>query len=88
MTNKTDIKSLIDALAEFWDTHDVTDFMDAFEELSEPVFESQTEQLTIRLLPEEIHRIQQIAAEQGTSQTALIRHWVLEKISPPLHVSE
>jgi len=28
----------IQELAEFWDTHDITDFFDELEEISEPVF--------------------------------------------------
>lgn len=29
----------IEELAEFWDTHDATDFWDEFEEVAEPIFE-------------------------------------------------
>ena len=42
----------IQELADFWDTHDLTDFEDELEEMSEPVFEIGT-QLVISLEPGE-----------------------------------
>lgn len=47
--------STIDALAEFWDTHDITDFMEAFETLTEPIFERQGEPST-QLSPDEVQQ--------------------------------
>jgi len=39
---KKDLTGLLDLsgqeLAKFWDTHDITDFFDELEEISEPVF--------------------------------------------------
>ena len=32
-------KKDLEELAEFWDTHDITDFEDELEEVKEPVFE-------------------------------------------------
>ena len=40
----------IQELAHFWDRHDVTDFKDELEEVSEPIFERQTS-VTIRTIP-------------------------------------
>lgn len=37
----------IQKLAEFWDTHDLTDFGDRLEELTEPVFGRETDAATI-----------------------------------------
>lgn len=42
----------IQELANFWDTHDLTDFEDDLEEVAEPVFELQTD-LVFPLQPEE-----------------------------------
>ena len=42
----------IQELAHFWDTHDLTDFEDELEEMSEPVFELGT-QLRVSLEPGE-----------------------------------
>lgn len=38
----------IQELAEFWDSHDLTDFEEELEEVTEPVFERETA-VTIRL---------------------------------------
>ena len=38
----------IQELASFWDTHDVTEFEDELEEVSEPVFQRETE-ITVHL---------------------------------------
>ena len=45
----------IQELAHFWDTHDLTDFEDELEEVSEPVFELGTQPL-IPLEPGEFER--------------------------------
>ena len=71
----------IEELARFWDTHDLTDFEDELEEVSEAVFERQEGTVvTIRLRPEEAEAIQDIARSKDIEQTTLIRQWVLEKI--------
>jgi DNA-binding MarR family transcriptional regulator len=71
----------IEELARFWDTHDLTDFEDELEEVPETVFErKQGAVLTIPLRPEEAEALRQIAESRGIEQSALVRHWVLEKI--------
>ena len=42
----------IEELARFWDTHDLTDFEDQLEEVTEPVFERIT--VRVHLQPKEI----------------------------------
>ena len=71
----------IEALAQFWDTHDLTDFEDELEEVPEAVFERKAGAVvTIRLWPEEAEAVKDIAMSKGIEQTTLIRQWVLEKI--------
>lgn len=73
----------ISALAEFWDTHDVTDFLDELEEVTTPVFErtSKNEAVVSIFLPQDdLVLLQQIARERGVEQTALLREWVREKL--------
>ena len=41
----------IKEMAKFWDTHDLTDFEDQLEEVTEPVFERQTETVINLHLP-------------------------------------
>lgn len=69
----------IEALARFWNTHDLTDVADALAEVTEPVFEHSVV-VKIPLQPQEIAAVQEIAKHQGIGSTALIREWILEKI--------
>lgn len=69
----------IQELARFWDTHDLTDFEDEMEEVTEPVFEREAV-VKVQLEPEEIEALNEIAKEKGVGSAELIREWVLEKI--------
>ena len=73
----------ISALAEFWDTHDVTDFLDELEEVTSPVFEptNNNEAVVSIILPQQdLVLLQQMARERGVEQTVLLREWVREKL--------
>ena len=37
----------IEELAQFWDTHDLTDFEDQLEEVKEPVFERESAKISL-----------------------------------------
>jgi hypothetical protein len=69
----------IQELAAFWQVHDVTDFEDELEEVTEPVFQ-RPGMLQIQLQPEEVETIKAIAQSQGITHSALLRQWVLEKV--------
>ncbi len=69
----------IKPLAEFWDTHDLTDFQDELEEVGEVVFQPGTT-LRVCLGPEEVKEVEKIALAQGVGCGELLRQWVLEKI--------
>ena len=79
--NRTNIPQTdsIQELAHFWDTHDLTDFEDELEEVSEPVFERQTI-VTVRLEPEEVEVVEALAKSRGISHANLIQEWVVERI--------
>jgi predicted DNA binding CopG/RHH family protein len=70
---------VIEELAWFWDTHDLTDFKDELEEVSEPVFERRTI-LSVRLKSEEVEAVEQIAQTRGIAPEQLLREWILEKV--------
>ncbi len=72
----------IQELAEFWDTHELTDFQDELEEITEPVFERRA-MLKIYLQPEEMEAIKKAAQSRGVACADLIRQWVLERIQAP-----
>ena len=71
----------IQELAEFWDTHDVTDYEDELEEILEPVF-VRPPQKTIRIpLPvQDFEILRRLAIENGTTDVGLAQKWVLEKL--------
>jgi hypothetical protein len=71
----------IEELARFWDTHDLTDFENELEEVTESVFERMNEMtIHVQLHPEEVELVKKLAAAKGLSDGALIRTWVLEKL--------
>ena len=73
----------ISALAEFWDTHDITDFFDELEEVTTPIFERTGNDETVvslRLPHEDLVILQQMARERGMEQTALLREWIRERL--------
>ncbi|OQY14698.1 MAG: hypothetical protein B6I32_08905 [Desulfobacterium sp. 4572_20] len=59
--------------------HDLTDFEDELEEVSDPVFE-RAPVMKIRLLPDEAEAVKQLAKSKGIPYPDLIREWVREKI--------
>lgn len=71
----------IEELAQFWDTHDLSDFEDELEEVPEPVFVRGTllAELRIPLQRQELAELEQLAKAKGIAQDALIREWILEK---------
>jgi hypothetical protein len=72
----------IHELAQFWDTHDLTDFANELEEVHEPVFERKSV-IQVRLEPQEAQAVEHIAQTAGMDSMDLIRQWIIEKI----HVS-
>ena len=69
----------IQELAQFWDTHDLTDFEDELEEVTEPVFERATV-IAVNLESSEAEAVRNIARAKGVVETELIHEWVREKI--------
>lgn len=69
----------IHKLVQFWDTHDLTDFTEELEEVCEPVFERKNG-IQVRLEPQEVQAVKQIAQSAGLDTADLIRQWVIEKI--------
>ena len=69
----------IQELAQFWDTHDLTDFEDALEEVTEPVFAARNA-IRLDLDSIEADAVRKIAEAQGIADAELIHAWVREKI--------
>jgi len=69
----------IQELAEFWDKHDLTDFEDELEEVTEPVFEQATV-IPLNLESEEAEAVRRIAEAKEIADVELIREWVRENM--------
>ena len=80
MTRKLPRTDSIRALAKFWDSHDLTDFEDELEEVTQPVFVRDTP-IKVHLQSSEAEAVQQIARAKGVSREELIRQWVMQKIA-------
>ena len=77
----------VEELARFWDTHDVTDFEDELEEVTEPVFalkgvRAKGAALSIVLPPADVRRLKGIARSMGVRETTVLRQWIVEKLRP------
>lgn len=70
----------IGKLAEFWDTHDLTDFEDELKEVSEPVF-VRGSAIKVHLKSREAKAVQKMAQAKGVSPERLIRAWVLQQLA-------
>ena len=81
MAQKIPQTDSIQELAQFWDTHELTDFEEQLQEITEPIFERHTETvINIHLPPKEVEAVKQIAKSKGIAHAALIREWIVEKL--------
>ncbi len=72
----------IQELAHFWDTHDLTDFEDDLQEVTEPIFRREA-LIRIRLPQNKLEDIKEIAKSRGIEYRELIQQWVTEKAEAP-----
>ncbi len=70
----------IEKLAEFWDTHDLTDFEEELEEVAEPVF-VRGSAIRVPFELREAKALEKMAQSKGVSREELIRAWVLQKLT-------
>jgi predicted DNA binding CopG/RHH family protein len=65
--------------AEFWDTHDTTEFLDEFEEADDLIFVRPEKQVvSLRLERDFVDRLKAYAREVGIPYTTLIRMWIIK----------
>ncbi|MFQ6028904.1 MAG: CopG family antitoxin [Dehalococcoidia bacterium] len=70
----------IEEEAEFWDTHDTTDFGDEFKPVRVRFAKNLSEGITIRLDPETLRKVRELAKEKGIGPTVLMRIWIMERL--------
>ncbi|MCA9416885.1 MAG: hypothetical protein KC917_11460 [Candidatus Omnitrophica bacterium] len=79
--NKIPQSDSIEELARFWDTHDLTEFEDELQEVSERVFQSKTEPvIRLQLSPDQASILHRLAESRGVDDGTLVREWVEEKL--------
>ncbi len=78
-TSKIPNTDSIEELAQFWSCHDLTEFEDQLEEVSEPVFERETV-VKIPLPLKEAETIKELAEFRGLHDVDLVRQWILERL--------
>ena len=67
--------------AEFWDTHDTTEFLDEFEEVDDVVFIRPEKQVvSLRLERDLVDRLKAYAQEVDAPYTTLIRMWIIKSL--------
>jgi predicted DNA binding CopG/RHH family protein len=68
--------------ADFWDTHDSTDYMDGTEEVDITFVDARPKiQISLRLAPSTISKLKSMARKRGIGYQTLIRMWVMERIN-------
>ncbi len=67
-------------MAEFWDTHDFTDYQHEFKPVKVRFAKYLSEGLNIRLDKETLARLRTKAHERGIGPTPLARMWILEHL--------
>ena len=72
--------SSIQEEAEFWDTHDTTDFEGEFKPVKVRFAKNLSEGTTIRLDPDPLKTLKSQAQEKGLGPTPLARMWILERL--------
>lgn len=78
-TNNIPQSDSIREAANFWDTHDLTDFEDQIEEVTEPVFERE-KVVQIHLSTKDAEAVENLARSQGLNPAALLQSWIVERV--------
>ncbi|MDQ3225723.1 MAG: BrnA antitoxin family protein [Chloroflexota bacterium] len=66
--------------AEFWDTHDVTDYLDELRPVQVRFAPNLSTGMTVRLDPDDRDALGRIAAERGVGPSTLVRMWIKERL--------
>ena len=88
MTKKRDPmisdKATDEAIAHFWDTHSLTDYLDELEITDDVAFVKPEKQvISIRLEPKYVHQLRVLANKMGVGYSLLVRRWVVERLQHP-----
>jgi predicted DNA binding CopG/RHH family protein len=69
-------------IAEFWETHDSTDYLDRMEDVElKQEIPQDYRVISLRLEAEDIERAKRLARRKGVPYTVLLRMWIKEKLA-------
>jgi hypothetical protein len=66
--------------ATFWDTHDVTNYLDELRPVRVRFAPNLSAGMTVRLDPGDREALGRIAAERGVGPSTLVRMWIKERL--------
>ena len=70
----------IEEEAEFWDTHDLTDYWDEFKPVKVRFADQLFDRVTIPVDADTLAQLEALAREEELNATVLVRRWVLERL--------
>jgi predicted DNA binding CopG/RHH family protein len=65
---------------EFWDTHDITDYLDELQPVRVRFSPNLSTGMTVRLDPADREALGRIAAARGVGPSTLVRMWIKERL--------
>lgn len=66
--------------AEWWDTHNITEYLDELKPVKVRFAKNLSQGITIRLDPSTLAELRTLAHEKGIGPTTLARMWILEHL--------
>ena len=66
--------------AEWWDSHDITDYLDELKPVKVRFTQNLSEGITIRFDEQTLGELRRRAQEKGIGPTTLARMWILERL--------
>lgn len=71
----------LEAAAEFWDTHDLTDYLDLWKPVDDYSCKIEEEAHLVAIEPSLARRLRQAARKRGISSEALANLWLSERLN-------
>ncbi len=75
--------SSLEEEAEFWDTHDTTDYEEEFKPVKVRFAKNLSHVLALRLDQQTLEELREQARKKGIGPTTLARMWILERLQRP-----
>lgn len=70
----------LEAAAEFWDTHDLTDYLDQSRPVKDLVFQIERRHFVVQLDSDLVEPLSAKARRNGTTSQALVNRWIRERL--------